>query len=1112
MYQVGTRIRGEGNRTQLDAALAPHKGDQGSPSPAGYYDPYSPSDIYSPTAYNYGFLANLGHCCNPLNNPGNSPPETSIAIAIWNDYSDSDIGSFMAVYGLAYNVQKYFVDGTPNCCDFEPTLDVEWSTATANSFGSSANTTKIHVYEGVDNKFSTILDVLNNALNDGHARVLSMSWGAAETDFPSGTIDSYHAVFNQMSGQGWTLVAASGDGGATTDCGSYLSVSYPASDPNVTAAGGTTLSTWYYGYNSETGWTGGPEGCANNDGGGGGGCSSHFTAPSYQSNQACGAGSRSVPDVALNSDWWSEPQEVYFDGYLGGGGGTSIAAPEMAGFYAQENAYLLYLQSFVGNTCGGYLSSPCAPMGNANYPLYAEGLVQYAPHYPFYDITSGCNSNDITWQYSLTAFCASNGYDMVTGWGSINMLQLAWSINDYLAGDGSGPSVNFSGPLKNHWYNTDQTIAWAIADASGNGHQPNGVAGYSSYWNYDPGDPYSEPTPESYFYYVPSSYYAGPQSPNATQGSMPLSWGGFGCNTLIIRAWDNAGQTSTNPYGPVCFDNIPPSTTAELLGEGQYPYYVGPVQVVLTATDDYYGYSGSGVAGTYYNVDNGTWKTYVGPFTIVKPGYHQVYFYSQDVAGNYENSESIGFTITSNAQFTLTVSDTGAGKGVVSSGDGDIYCGDVCSHLYYDGSQVTLTATPAQGSVFTGWSGCDSASGNVCTVYVDDNRTVTAIFNVPTPLQFIAVTACRIADTRGPKGPFGGPPINGDDYRDYVIPDSPCGIPSTAAAYSLNLTVVPHGTLGYLTAWPSGLTRPEISTLNSVDGRVKANAAIVPAGSDQAISLYVSDTSDVVVDIDGYFVAGQPPSALAFYPLTPCRVADTRNPDGPLGGPYLTGKQARDFPVLSATSCNIPATAQAYSLNFTVAPHVLLNYLTVWPTGQSQPLVSTLNAPTGAVTANAALVPAGTGGDISVFATDDTDLIIDINGYFAPPGQNGLSLYSVAPCRVLDTRQGKGAFTGELTVNVIGSPCAPPSQAQAYVLNATVVPQGPLYYLTLWPDGSQQPVVSTLNAADGVVTSNMAVVPTSNGKVDAFVAGSTNLILDVLKLLRAIDHLSVFTN
>ena len=65
------------------------------------------------------------------------------------------------------------------------------------------------------------------------------------------------------------------------------------------------------------------------------------------------------------------------------------------------------------------------------------------------------------------------------------------------------------------------------------------------------------------------------------------------------------------------------------------------------------------------------------------------------------------------------------------------------------------------------------------------------------------------------------------------------------------------------------------------------------------------------------------------------------------------------------------------------------------------------------------------------------------------------------------------------------------------MLNATVVPPGPLGYLTLWPDGEQQPLVSTLNAFDGYITNNMAIVPTENGSIDAFANGTTQLILDL---------------
>jgi len=73
-----------------------------------------------------------------------------------------------------------------------------------------------------------------------------------------------------------------------------------------------------------------------------------------------------------------------------------------------------------------------------------------------------------------------------------------------------------------------------------------------------------------------------------------------------------------------------------------------------------------------------------------------------------------------------------------------------------------------------------------------------------------------------------------------------CATLPNAAVYSTNVTVVPDGKLGYLTIWPAGRPQPVVSTLNSVDGRVKADAAIVPAGANGAVSIYVTDTTNVI--------------------------------------------------------------------------------------------------------------------------------------------------------------------------------------------------------------------------------------------------------------------------
>jgi hypothetical protein len=363
---------------------------------------------------------------------------------------------------------------------------------------------------------------------------------------------------------------------------------------------------------------------------------------------------------------------------------------------------------------------------------------------------------------------------------------------------------------------------------------------------------------------------------------------------------------------------------------------------------------------------------------------------------------------------------------------------------------------------------------------------------------------CRVADTRNPDGTFGGPVMSAGSVRSFPIPQSACSIPDWAVGYSLNVTVVPAGVLGYLTLSPTGQPLPFVSTLNSLSGKIVANAALVPAGIDGAIDVFVTDQTDVIVDINGYFAPPNSPGGLAFYPVAPCRVADTRNAPGPFGGPSILAANTRNFAITSS-ACNIPTSALAYSLNATVVPEGALHYLTLWPTGESQPLVSTLNSLDGSIVANAAIVPAGNAGYISAYVTDTMDLILDINGYFAPPATGGLLFYPVTPCRVSDTRNAVGPFGGPIlasgetrSVPVPTSACGIPSTAQAYSLNATVVPSGPLSYLTLWPAGGAQPFVSTLNSVQGLIVANAALVPSgTDGGVSAFVTDQTHLVLDI---------------
>jgi uncharacterized repeat protein (TIGR01451 family) len=453
------------------------------------------------------------------------------------------------------------------------------------------------------------------------------------------------------------------------------------------------------------------------------------------------------------------------------------------------------------------------------------------------------------------------------------------------------------------------------------------------------------------------------------------------------------------------------------------------------------------------------------------------------------------------ATYTITVSNVGAGptNSLVTASDtlpagltatGLIGTGWTCtlgtltcqrSDVLFAGSSyppivltVDVSSTPPSSVTNTATvpGGADSNPGN--------NTANDLTFFLPA-LRFIPVTPCRVADTRNAPGTFGGPSLTGGITRAFPVPSSSCSIPTTAKAYSLNVTVVPHGFLDYLTLWPTGTAQPFVSTLNAYDGQVTANAAIVPAGTSGNINAFATNDTDLILDINGYFLDTTLNSALTFYPLAPCRVADTRNPNGPLGGPILTGGVARSFPIKSS-SCNIPMNAQAYVLNATVVPSGFLDYLTLWPTGVTRPFVSTLNAYDGQVTANMAIVPGDpTSGSIDAYATQNTHLILDITGYFAAPSGGGFSFFALPPCRVVDTRLPNGPLGGPIMIGgssrifpIISGPCGVPTGSQAFTMHATVVPSGPLGYLTVWPAGVAQPLVSTLNAYDGQVHVQLA--------------------------------------
>jgi hypothetical protein len=133
---------------------------------------------------------------------------------------------------------------------------------------------------------------------------------------------------------------------------------------------------------------------------------------------------------------------------------------------------------------------------------------------------------------------------------------------------------------------------------------------------------------------------------------------------------------------------------------------------------------------------------------------------------------------------------------------------------------------------------------------------VTAM-DVTNPLTFIGLAPCRIADTRNAAGPYGAPALSGGVPRNFTL-TAQCGIPASAMAISLNVTVTNTAGPGFILIYPQGGSQPTVSTLNYVAGQTIANAAIVPLGTGGGATVIagVSGT-DLILDTNGYYYDGK---------------------------------------------------------------------------------------------------------------------------------------------------------------------------------------------------------------------------------------------------------------
>lgn len=289
---------------------------------------YTPPQV----AQAYAFPANTG-----LN-------QTVALIELGGGFHNSDLQSYWKQLGLP-NVSTIAVSvdgaqntptGDPNGPDGEVALDIEIA-------GAVAPSAHIAVYFG-PNTDQGFLDAINAAIHDQVRKpsVISISWGAAESEWTPQAMNAFNAAFHDAALLGISVCAASGDSGSSDgESDANVHVDFPASSPWVLGCGGTTLVAHGAKIKSETVWNNGTNG-----GSTGGGVSSHFSRPAYQAHVnvphptgTVNPNGRGVPDVAGVADP-NTGYTVLFDGTEGVIGGTSAVAPLWAGLIALCNEEL----------------------------------------------------------------------------------------------------------------------------------------------------------------------------------------------------------------------------------------------------------------------------------------------------------------------------------------------------------------------------------------------------------------------------------------------------------------------------------------------------------------------------------------------------------------------------------------------------------------------------------------------------------------------------------------------------------------------------------------------------------------------------------------------------
>ena len=389
-------------------------------------------------------------------------------------------------------------------------------------------------------------------------------------------------------------------------------------------------------------------------------------------------------------------------------------------------------------------------------------------------------------------------------------------------------------------------------------------------------------------------------------------------------------------------------------------------------------------------------------------------------------------------------------------------------------------------------------------------RTATA---TPAPGTFTPLTPARLLDTRTGAHPK---PVGARAVLALTVAGRG-GVPAlgSVAAVAINVTATRATRSGNITVYPTGTRQPTASNLNYLAGHTIANQVMAKVGTGGRVELANNSagTTDLVVDVTGYYAAGTPAAAGTFAPLAPYRALDTRYGVGTAGGARVPVPPRKSIVLTvtgNGTPSRVPATGvAAVALNVTATRSPTGGNVTVYPYGSAEPTASNLNYAPHQTVANLVIAKVGSGGRIEFTNNSGgpVDLVADVAGYVLAGAPELAGAYgAITPARILDTRYANGAPKAKiaarhtLTLSVLGRGAVPIGNVAAVAVNVTVTGPTRGGNITVYPAGAKQPTASNLNFAAGQTVPNLALAELgSSGRIEITnnSDGTIDLLADV---------------